>query len=122
VTGRSSARRRATLAIAILLACLWSAVVPATARAETAEVGEVEVDAGVDWPAGTDADSPAEGGVRKVWDVLFWRPIYVVQLVGGVVVLPLALPLAELVGDWRDGVDMCVTGPAQMAFARPLGQ
>jgi hypothetical protein len=64
----------------------------------------------------------AEDGVRKVWDVLFWRPVYVVQLVGGVAALPVALPLAATIGDWRDGVDMCVTGPFAMAFERPLGQ
>ena len=116
------ARRRATLIVAILLVCLWSAGSTGVARAESTEPVEPEVDAGVDWPAGTDADSAAEGGVRKVWDVLFWRPLYVVQLVGGVAALPVALPLAELVGDWRDAVDICVTGPAEMAFGRPLGQ
>jgi hypothetical protein len=112
--------RHAVLLVAILSLVICSAGDPAMARAEDTEA--VEVDAGVDWPAGTDADSAVESGVRKVWDILFWRPMYVVQLVGGVVALPVALPLAALVGDWRDSIDICVTGPTEMAFGRPLGQ
>jgi hypothetical protein len=73
-----------------------------------------------DFPAGVQT-SQAGDGVRVVWDVLFWRPIYVVQLVGGVVAFPIALPLSALVGSWRDSIDICVTDPAKM-LARPLGQ
>lgn len=71
-------------------------------------------------PAGV-RTSPAGDAVRKVWDVLFWRPIYVVQLVGGVVALPVAVPVSAVAGNWRDSIAICVTQPAGM-LARPLGE
>ena len=106
-------RRHAKLAWALLVATLAAAGAPDRSLATTTGYGGEMNGAG---------DSAVESGVRKVWDVLFWRPIYVVQLVGGVAALPVALPLSVIVGSWRDGIDMCITGPAEMAFGRPLGE
>lgn len=66
--------------------------------------------------------SEGEQTVRKLNDVVFWRPFYFVQLVAGVAALPVALPVAWAVADWEDAIDMCVTGPYAMAFERPLGE
>ena len=60
--------------------------------------------------------------VRKAWDLVFWRPVFFAQLIVGTAALPIALPITALVGDWRDTLDACVTGPFELTFQRPLGQ
>jgi hypothetical protein len=108
-------RRTSFLPVVLLLAIsLVLAAAPHRSYATDSASGYDEPPAGVE-------SSPAGDRVREVWDVLFWRPIYAVQLVGGVVALPIALPLSALVGSWRDSIDICVTDPAKM-LARPLGQ
>jgi len=108
-------KRTLLLPVVLLLAIsLVLAAAPDLSHATESASGYDEFPAGVQ-------SSQAGDRVREVWDVLFWRPIYVVQLVGGVVALPIALPLSALVGSWRDSIDICVTDPAKM-LARPLGE
>jgi len=60
--------------------------------------------------------------VRQAWDLVFWRPVFLTQLVVGTAALPIALPIAAITGDWRDTLDVCVTGPFELTFQRPLGE
>jgi hypothetical protein len=62
-----------------------------------------------------------KGTLRSVGDALFARPVNFLQLVAGVAMLPLALPIATLVAEPSDAIDICVTGPYGM-LVRPLGQ
>ena len=97
-----------------LIAFLAVAALSSPAGAQTEAQGAGGADFG--------ASGPAVDGVRVVWDVLFWRPVYVVQLVAGAALLPVAVPIAAASGDWRYGVDVSVRWPYEMAFERPLGQ
>lgn len=65
---------------------------------------------------------PGERTLREVGDAVFARPFHLVRLVAGIAVLPVALPVAAAFADWRDAVDICVTGPFAMVFRRPLGE
>lgn len=60
--------------------------------------------------------------IREVGDAVFSRPFHFVRLLTGVAVLPVALPIAAVFADWRDGLDICVTEPWAMTFERPLGE
>lgn len=59
---------------------------------------------------------------QTVGDVLFSRPIHAVRLITGVVMLPLALPVAAILGDASWAIGVCVTEPAEDLFQRPLGR
>lgn len=63
----------------------------------------------------------AERAVRQAGDLVFARPFFLVQLVAGTALLPVALPVAAAFADWRDALDICVTGPWEMLVERPLG-
>jgi hypothetical protein len=110
------------LAAALLLA---SAAPPAgAARAETTDV---ELAARPADTAPDPRDDPRrrrtgqeEQALHEVGDAVFSRPVHVVRLIAGVAMLPVALPLAAVLGDWRDALDICVTGPFAMVFERPL--
>lgn len=63
----------------------------------------------------------AERAIRGLGDAVLVRPFLLVQLVAGIAVLPVVLPVAAAVADWRDALDLCVAGPYEMVFERPLG-
>ena len=62
-----------------------------------------------------------EGTLRPLGDALFARPVNFLQLVAGVAMLPLALPIATLFAEPRDALDICVSRPYEM-LVRPLGE
>jgi hypothetical protein len=76
--------------------------------------------------AGDDPRLERTGGgertLRRVGDAVFARPIFLVRLVAGIVAFPVALPIAAVFADWRDAVDVCVSGPYELVFRRPLGE
>jgi hypothetical protein len=122
--------RRATRRLVLALA-LAAQLAPASASAMGGEGGG---GAGVETPAtpsyaapdaGDDPrlrrTGPEERALRQVGDAVFSRPFHLVRLLAGVAMLPIALPIAAVFADWRDAVDVCVTGPYGMAFQRPLG-
>jgi len=60
--------------------------------------------------------------IREAGDAVFSRPFHFFRLVTGVAVVPVALPIAAVFADLRDGVDICVNQPYAMLFERPLGR
>jgi len=58
---------------------------------------------------------------RVAGDILFARPVRAVRLVMGLIVLPIAWPTAELLGDADWAVDVCVRDPLSDLVDRPLG-
>src|SRR5262249_34342794 len=94
--GRRRFSRSAALLLAIFLAV---AAIPDRCHAIDDQAAYDEYPAGV-------RTSETGDAVRDVWDVLFWRPIYVVQLVGGVLAFPVAIPIAAVAGNWRDSIDI----------------
>ncbi len=59
---------------------------------------------------------------QKTGDVLFSRPLSAVRLVVGVVALPIALPVAALLGDAGWALDVCLTQPYEYLVERPIGR
>lgn len=59
--------------------------------------------------------------LRRWGDAAFERPFYIARLLAGVALLPVALPIAWIFTDSDHALDICVTGPYEMAFERPLG-
>jgi hypothetical protein len=119
---RHGGSRGRLLAAALLLASLATPLVDAPAEASYEAPTMRRTDAALD-----PRDDPrlrrtgeTERVLREVGDAVFARPIHFVRLVAGVAMLPVALPTAALLGDWRDALDICVTGPFEMVFQRPL--
>lgn len=109
---RNPLQRAATKAIfGALLGFFLIAGVPADAFAQTQPSPAERAD---------QADSMRV--VRKAWDLVFWRPIFFTQMIVGTAALPIVFPINALVGDWRDTLDACVTGPFELTFRRPLGE
>ncbi len=59
---------------------------------------------------------------QKSGDLLLSRPISAVRLVAGVVMLPIAWPVAALLGDADWALDVCVRDPYEYLVERPLGR
>jgi hypothetical protein len=117
--------------LALVLALATPPVVlPCTSRAggETpAATGERTHPSSPSYTGG-ERDDPARlrhagsaGTLRPLGDALFARPVNFLQLVAGVAMLPLALPIATLFAEPRDALDICVSRPYEM-LVRPLGE
>ncbi len=117
-------RTRTALAGLTLAFAFGAGTLPAAAAQADGARGEgayVAPDRADD-PRSSRTSGEAETAARKLNDALLWRPFFAVQLVMGVAVLPVALPIAGAAADWQDAIDICVTGPYAMLFARPLGE
>jgi hypothetical protein len=55
-------------------------------------------------------------------DIVFARPLGLVQLVAGIAMFPIAYPAGWIVGDSDFGPRVCVREPADRVFKKPLGE
>lgn len=62
------------------------------------------------------------GLAQKTGDLLLSRPLSAVRLVAGVVALPIAWPVAALLGDGGWALDVCLVEPYEYLVERPLGR
>ena len=60
--------------------------------------------------------------MHQVADVVLARPLSAVRLVVGAALLPLAWPVAAVLGDADWAVDVCIRDPANHLLHRPLGE
>jgi len=61
-------------------------------------------------------------GARRAYDLLALRPLGLVQVVVGAAVFVPAYPVSVLVDAEDEVRDICITGPVDQTFRRPLGR
>lgn len=122
-TARTMRRLVFVLALTTQLALPWASRA-GERRAATAEMPIASPSSQVDGRDDPRLRRPSklERALRPLGDAVFARPVHLAQLVVGVAMLPIALPIAALFADPRDALDICVSGPYEMAFRRPLGE
>lgn len=64
--------------------------------------------------------TPSRG--QKVYDAMVLRPFGFVQTVVGAAVFVVFYPFALVSGTTGDLTDMCITGPVEQTFKKPLGE
>jgi len=67
-------------------------------------------------------DAAAPGVGRVLWDLAVLRPLGLVQVVVGAVLFVPAYPAALLFGAGDDAIEICIEGPVDQTFRRPLGR
>jgi hypothetical protein len=61
-------------------------------------------------------------GARRAYDLLALRPLGLVQVAVGAAVFVAAYPVSVLVNGEDEVRDICITGPVDQTFRRPLGR
>ena len=66
--------------------------------------------------------SRAEGWTRQAYDLVVLRPFGLVQTLVGAGFFIVAYPVSLITGGEADVVDVCISGPVDQTFRKPLGQ
>ncbi len=117
---RDTARRRAGVSERLLAAALAMlvATVPAVRANDPPSVPERAPSEQAD---GTPIrPTPSTG--QKIYDAAVLRPFGFVQAVVGAAVFVVLYPVALVTGTTADLTEMCITGPVEQTFKRPLGE
>ena len=59
---------------------------------------------------------------RQAYDLVILRPFGLVQTIVGAGFFVVAYPVSLVTGGEADVVDICITGPVDQTFRKPLGQ
>ena len=109
---RDSGRRRIPIALGLLVLAVMAPVARAAAQPTASAYGQDGE------PRARSA--PTRG--QKVYDALVLRPFGVVHTVVSAAMFVVFYPAALATGTSDDLTDMCITGPVEQTFKKPLGE
>jgi hypothetical protein len=117
---RDTVRSRAAVSVRVIAAGL--AMLMATAPAVRADVPP-SVPEGAPYDQGERTPvRPAPSTGQKIYDAAVLRPFGFVQAVVSAAVFVVLYPVALVTGTTGDLTEMCITGPVEQTFKRPLGE
>jgi hypothetical protein len=111
-----TARPIIALGLALLVA-----VAPLARAGGAPEEGTAPVSEGAQYGRVDAAPGGTPSAGQKVYDAVVLRPFGFVQAVVSAAVFVVLYPVALVTGTTTDLTEMCITGPVEQTFRRPLG-